>query len=126
MFHLAYPLFIGPVLESLVSLVRGGKVLFGVGGSRRVEDSNIKVSLFEQTAPKAALSNIARSVVMAEAPLRFSPVMGCRVGSMQTSLQTSKSQLPTVSQASLCRIWGKAPLGQESECSTEKCVPQSQ
>ena len=78
----------------------------------RVEYSNIKVSPFKQATLKAigGMSNLAPSVVNAEAPLRVSPVMGCRVGSMQTSLQTSESQLPTVSRTSLLDV-GKATFG---------------
>ena len=58
--------------------------------------------------------------------MRVSPVMGCNVGSMQTSLQTFDSQSPTVSQTSLCLMEGKPPFGQESACSTVKWVPQAQ
>ena len=44
--------------------------------------------------PFAAMSNLAPSSVIAEAPVRVSPVMGCKVGSMQMSVQTSDRQLP--------------------------------
>ena len=43
--------------------------------------------------------------------MRVSPVMGCKLGSMQTSLQTSDSQLPTVSWTSLCLMEGKPLFG---------------
>ena len=57
-FHLGYSLFIGPDSESVVSLVRGGETLLVVGGSMRVEYSNIKVSPFKQTTPKAIGGNV--------------------------------------------------------------------
>ena len=62
-FHLAHSLFVGPVLESLMSLVRGGEALLAVGGSMRVEDSNIKVSPFKRNAPKAIGGNVQPQVV---------------------------------------------------------------
>ena len=58
MFHLTYSLFIGPDLESLVNLVRGGEVLLAVGESMRVEYSNFKLSPFKRTTPKAIGGNI--------------------------------------------------------------------
>ena len=59
-----YSLFIGPDLESLVSLVRGGEALLAVAGSMRVEYSNIRVSPFKRTTskPLAAMPNLAPSV----------------------------------------------------------------
>ena len=59
-------------------------------------------------------------------PLRVSPVIGCSAGLIQTLLQTSDSQQPTVSRTLLCQMEGKPPWGQERECSTVKCVPQAQ
>ena len=58
MFHIAYSLFIGPDIESLVSLVRGGEALLAVGGSMKVEYSNIKVSLFKLTTPTSIGGNV--------------------------------------------------------------------
>ena len=46
--------------------------------------------------PFAAMSNLALSSIIAEAPLTVSPKSGCKVGSMQTSLQTSDNQPPSV------------------------------
>ena len=76
--------------------------------------------------PLAAICSLAPSSVTAEAPVMGSPVIGCSVGSMQTSLHTSDSQHPTVPRTSLCLIEGKPPFGQESECSTVKLDPQAQ
>ena len=88
----------------------------------RVENSDIEVSPFIATPqnPFTAMSSLAPSSVIAEEPVRVSPVIGCNAGSIQTSLQTSDSQLPTVSRTSLCPMEGKPPSGQERECSTEK------
>ena len=44
--------------------------------------------------PFAAMSSLAPSSVIAEAPLRVSPNSGCKVGSLQASLQTSDRQPP--------------------------------
>ena len=74
----------------------------------------------------AAISSLAPSCVLADAPERGSPVMGCRCGSMQTSLHTSDRRLAVRSLISLCLIDGKPPFGQVKACSTEKWEPQSQ
>ena len=58
MFHFTFSLFIGPDLESLVSLVRGGEALLAVGESVRVEYLNIKLSPFKRTTPKAIGGNV--------------------------------------------------------------------
>ena len=74
-----------------------------------VKDFDIEVSPFITANPKAigGKSSLAPSPVIAEAPLRISPVIGCSVGSIEILLQTSDNQLPTVSRTSLCRIEGK-------------------
>ena len=59
------------------------------------------------------------------APERCSPVIGCKCGSMQTSLHTSDKRLAVKSLISLCLIDGKPPLGQDKTCSTENWVPHS-
>ena len=71
------------------------------------------------------MSSLAPSSVVAEAPENVSPVMGCRCGSMHTSLQTSVIRLAMVSRISLCLIVGNPPFGQDRECSTVKCEPQA-
>ena len=124
--YFSHTLFVSPGLDPLMSSVSGCKALLSVRWSMRVENFDIEVSPFITATPKAIGGNIQPSPVIAEAPLRLSPVIGCSVGSIQTSLQTSDNQLPTVSRTSLCRMEGKPPLGQDRECSTEKCVPQAQ
>ena len=57
------------------------------------------------------------------APVSTSPVIGCKCGSMQTSLHTSDRQPPTVSGTSLCRMEGNPPFGQERACSYREASP---
>ena len=76
--------------------------------------------------PLAATSNRAPSVTIAVAPLRASPVRGCRCGSMHTLWQTSDISLAVKSLTSLWRRVGNPPLGHERACCTEKGAPQAQ
>ena len=76
--------------------------------------------------PLAAMSRWAPSWVFADTPDSCSLVMGCRCGSTLTSLHTSDIRLAVRSRILLCLIDGNPPLGQESACSTENGVPQSQ
>ena len=59
------------------------------------------------------------------APERCSPAIGCKYGSMQSSLHTSDKRLAVRSLISLYLIHGKPPLGQDNKCSTENWVPYS-
>ena len=52
-------------------------------------------------------------------------MIGCKCGSMQTSLHTSDKRLAVRSLISLCLIDGKPPLGQDKTCSTENWAPHS-
>ena len=54
-----------------------------------------------------------------------SPSIGCSSGSTVTLWQTSVNREAVRSQISLWRMIGKAPLGHERACSTEKCEPQT-
>ena len=46
-----------------MSLVRGGEALLAVGGSMKVEYSNIKVSPFKRTTPKAISGNVQAGTI---------------------------------------------------------------
>ena len=76
--------------------------------------------------PLAAMSRHASSWVLAVAPARTPPVIGCRSGSMQTSLQTSGRRLAVRFLISLCLMGGKPPLGQNRACCTENLAPHPQ
>ena len=76
--------------------------------------------------PLAAMSSRAPSCAFEVAPVRTFPVIGCRSGSMQTSLQTSVRTLAVRSLISLCLIDGKLPVGQDRACSTENLTPHPQ
>ena len=69
--------------------------------------------------PFAAISKCAPSWVLAEVADKCSPEIGCRCGSVQTSLHTSDSRLAVRSLISLCLIEGNPPFGQDKACSTE-------
>ena len=68
----------------------------------------------------AATSTLASSFALAVACCSSSPDRGCNTGSSKTSWQTSVSNMPVRSLISLCRILGKAPLGQLSAWSMVK------
>ena len=57
------------------------------------------------------------------APVRTSLVIGCRSGSMQTSLQTSVRRLAVRSLILLCLMDRKPPFGQDRACSKENLAP---
>ena len=113
--HFPYSQFVGPDLRSLMFPVCTGKALLTIGGASGLKTRTSKKVLSRRPPQKpfAAMSSLAPSSIIAEAPLRVSPESGCKVGSMQTSLKTSDNQPPTVSRTSLCRMEGKPPLGQE-------------
>ena len=75
--------------------------------------------------PFAEMSSLAPSCELAVAPDSWSDVVGCRLGSMHTSLHTSVRRLAVRSRISLCLMEGKPPLAHESACSTVKLLPQS-
>ena len=64
-----------------------------------VDNSDIEISPLEASTPKTVGRNVQPGI--AEVPVRVSPVIDCRVGSVQTSLQTSDIQSATVSRTSL-------------------------
>ena len=86
MLNLTDALFIGKLFRVLVLSIAGEDGL-AIGGDMGIEDSNIKKarSWRPPQNPLAALSNLAPSSVMVEAPERRSPVTGCKVDSMQRS-----------------------------------------
>ena len=96
-----------------------------VGGGMRIENSDIKICSFNRPPqkPLAAMSRCAPSWALEVAPMRTSPVIGCRSGSMQTSLQTSVRRLAVRSLISLCLMDGKPPFGQDRACSTKNLAP---
>ena len=69
----------------------------------KVENSDIKVCFLNRPPqkPLAAMSKRAPSFALQVALVRNSPVIGCRSGSMQTSLQTSVRRLAVRSLISL-------------------------
>ena len=71
---------------------------------------------------------VGRMVGEAEivAPFKVSPESGCRLGSIQTPLQTSDSRLAVKSLISLWRSDGKPYFGHDRACSRENLEPQSQ
>ena len=116
------PLFVGLFLDVFVFSVAGGKRL----SARRcigVENSYVKEGAFKVTSPKATCDNscLAPSSIVPESA---SPVIGCKVGPMHTSWQTSDSRFAVRSLTLLCQLVGKPPLGLDWACSTEKLVPQ--
>ncbi len=82
------------------------------------------LSYLPSQKPFAAISKRAPSWVLEEAPLRCSPVIGCRSGSTHTSLHTFVRRFAVKSLISLCLIDGKPPFGQERACSIENLAPQ--
>ena len=127
MLHFEYPLYVCSFLFPLVFSVAGGRCLIPVGGGVGVEDSYIKKCLLKSPthAPFAEMSSLAPSCELAVALDSWSGVVGCRFGSMDTSLHTSVRRLSVRSRISLCLMLGKPPLAHESACSTVKLLPQS-
>ena len=84
-----------------------------------VEYSYIKIHTSIQSNPQkpfAAMSSLAPSSVIAETPVKVSPVMDCKVGSMQTLSQISDSQLPY-------RVMDLiVPDGREAPFRTRECM----
>ena len=105
------------MVESWVCLFEGAY------GLKTLTSKNALSNLLPQK-PSAAISNLAPSCLLADAPDSASPVMGCRCGSMATLWQTSAMRLAVKSLVSLCRIDGKPPFAHDNACSTEKLVPQ--
>ena len=64
MFYFTHPLFVGPDLDPLVFSVRTSEALLTVGWGMRVEDSNIKICLFEAATPETIGSNIQPSTIL--------------------------------------------------------------
>ena len=124
MLDFADSLFVGSFLEVLMFSVASGEGL-SIPRSMWVEDPNVEKGTFETTPPETTTSSLAPSSIMAEAPESASPVIGCRVGSVHTSCQTSVIRFAVRSRTSLCRMVGKPPIGHDSACSTEKLVPQA-
>ena len=86
MLNLTDALFIGMLFRVLMLSIAGGDGLVIGGGTGIKIRTSKKARLWRPSQnPLAAISNLAPSSVMAEAPERGSPVTGCRVGSMQTS-----------------------------------------
>ena len=83
-FHFPYALFIGPDLDPLLFFISGCKALLAFGRSQWVEDSHIEVGPFITTTPEAICSNVQPGSILCIAPVRVSPVIGCRVDSMQS------------------------------------------
>ena len=72
------------------------------------------------------MSSLAPTCWLAEAPLSWSDISGCRSGSTQTSLHTSLSSVAVMYCISLCLTEGNPPLEHDSACSTLKRFPQTQ
>ena len=128
MLHLTYSLFVCSFFLSFMLSVAGSRCLVLIGGGVGVEDSYIKKGLFKSPPPHtpfAKMSSLAPSCELAVAPDSWSDVVGCRLGSMHTSLHTSVRRLAVRSRISLCLMEGKPPLAHESACSTVKLLPQS-
>ena len=119
-FNFEDSLLVSPLLCLLMLAIACCGIGLSVRESAWVENPDIKEgSLISATqSPFAAMSSLAPSCVLADAPERCSPVMGCRCGSMQTSLHTSDRRLAVRSLISLCLIDGKPPFGQDKACST--------
>ena len=100
--------------------------LVSIRGGEGVKYSHVKglLKLPPQT-PLADTSNLAPSWLLAEAPLSWSGVTGCKSGSTHTSLHTSVSRESVMSWISLCLRDGKPPFAQESACSTLNLLPHS-
>ena len=62
----------------------------------RIENSDIKVCSFKPTSPEAIGSNVEMCTILGigSGACENFPVIGCRSGSMQTSLQKIGCQVP--------------------------------
>ena len=76
--------------------------------------------------PLAEMSSLSLSYRLAEAPLSWSGITGCRSGSTQTLLHTLASSNMVMSRISLCLIKKNPPLARDSAYSTPKCFLQTQ
>ena len=86
MLNLTDALFIGTLFRVLVLSIAGADgLVIGGGMGLKIQTSKKAHSWRPPQNLLAAISNLAPSSMMAEAPERGSPVTGCRVGSMQTS-----------------------------------------
>ena len=72
------------------------------------------------------MSRQALSSLFAVLCSNFSPVMGCKFGSIPMPWQIPLIRLAVMLRISLCRIEGNPPLEQLSAYSMEKCWPQTQ
>jgi len=90
--RLTYPLFIRSFFLLLMLSVTGGRCLVLVGGGIGVEDTHIKkINVFSGLPPHtpfAETSSLALSCELAVAPDSWYDIVGCRLGSMHTSLHT--------------------------------------
>ena len=103
----------------------GKFLLLGAKGLKTLTSIN-DLSKRPPQKPLTAMSRRAPWEVFAVALDIDSPSIGCNSGSTLTSWLTSVNRDAVRSQISLWRIIGKAPLGHDSACSTEKCEPQTQ
>ena len=90
----------------------------------KTRTSNKYSHISHPTLRFAVTSSLTPSCDLAVAPDSWFDVVGCRTGSMHTSLHTSVRNLAVRSQISLCLLEGK-PLAHESVCSMVKFLPQS-
>lgn len=113
MFHLLYLLLVGPLFLKFMLPVHCCPCLVSVRWGEGIKYSHIEVGLLKSTPPQTPLadtSSLAPCWLLADAPLSWLEVTGCKSGSTQTSLHTSVSKEAVMSWISLCLRDRKAAL----------------